>query len=151
MPDPFAVAEQAENVPSAPPAGTESENVMLLPLSVPDTVPLAFVPLPLSVIVSVPEKLPPFWVIDHAITPGPDESVAVPDQVPARLAGVEDDDEEGEVGELPPPLHAAANSALPSSTPQRTPRSRVRFMVETWRILARQFDRLARASRYETL
>jgi hypothetical protein len=50
------VAEHDVNEPSAPPCGTDSENVMLLPVTLPDTVPVAFVPLPLSVIVSVPEN-----------------------------------------------------------------------------------------------
>jgi len=56
VPCPETVAEHDVNEPSAPPCGTDSENVMLLPVTLPDTVPVAFVPLPLSVIVSVPEN-----------------------------------------------------------------------------------------------
>ena len=44
------------NEPSAPPCGTESENVMLLPDTLPETEPAPFVPLPLSVNVNVPEN-----------------------------------------------------------------------------------------------
>ena len=56
VPWPEAVAEHDVNAPSAPPCGTDSENVMLLPDTVPDTDPVPFVPLPLSVSVNVPEK-----------------------------------------------------------------------------------------------
>ena len=45
MPWPEAVAEHDVNEPSAPPCGTDNENVMLLPVTLPDTVPVAFVPL----------------------------------------------------------------------------------------------------------
>ena len=38
------------------PWGTDSENVMLFPDTLPDTVPVAFVPVPLSVSVNVPEN-----------------------------------------------------------------------------------------------
>ena len=56
LPVPDAVAEHDVNEPSAPPCGTDSENVMLLPDTLPDTDPFAFVPVPLSVNVSVPEN-----------------------------------------------------------------------------------------------
>jgi len=56
VPWPEAVAEHDVNEPSAPPCGTDSENVMLLPDTLPDTVPVAFVPVPLSVNVNVPEN-----------------------------------------------------------------------------------------------
>jgi hypothetical protein len=102
----------------------DSENVTLLPDTVPDTVPVAFVPSLLSVIDSVPENDVPDCVRAHVMSPDPDESVAVPDHVPLRLVvvvvPVEDDEELGVVGELPPPLQAALNTR-PRSAPMRAP------------------------------
>ena len=56
MPWPEAVAEHDVNEPSAPPCGTDSENVTLFPDRLPDTEPVAFVPVPLSVNVNAPEN-----------------------------------------------------------------------------------------------
>ena len=137
---PFAVTVHAPNEPLAPPAGMDSAKVTLLPDSEPDTVPFAFVPVPVSVIDSVPVNVVPDCVMVQAIEPGPDESVAVPDQVPEMLVGgAEVDDElEGEVGDDPPPLlQPAATSARPRAAPAMTPENRVRIMMETRRILRR--------------
>ena len=133
MPWPDALAEQEVNEPSAPPCGTASENVMLLPDTDPDTVPVAFVPVLLSVIDSVPENDVPDWLRDHVIKPEPDESVAVPDHDPVTLAG---DDGEGEVGdddpedELPPPLQPLAATVAQIAAAVTTRRNRVRIMVK---------------------
>jgi len=135
---PEAEAEQLVKDPSAPPAGTASAKETLDPDSVPDTVPDAFVPVPLSVRLSVPEKALPDCVMDHDISPDPDESVAVPDHDPLTVAGVLVDGVVlGVVGALlAPPLHAAAATADHSARPARTPESRESIIVETSRILA---------------
>jgi hypothetical protein len=103
---------------------------MLLPDTVPDTVPVPFAPLPLSVIDIVPENDVPDWVSAHVIRPGPDESVAVPDHNPLTLELPGDGEGlEGVAGvELPPPPQPAAASAR--SAPARTPENRVRIMVK---------------------
>jgi hypothetical protein len=56
---------------------------------VPDTEPLAVIPVAVSVMVAVPENDVSVCVSCHEIAPGPDESEAGPDHVPARLAGVD--------------------------------------------------------------
>jgi hypothetical protein len=132
VPWPDALAEQEVNDPSAPPCGTASEKVMLLPDTDPDTVPVAFVPVLLSVIESVPENDVPDWFRVHVIKPEPDESVAVPDHDPVTFAG----DGDGEVGdddpedELPPPLQPSAATAAQIAAAVTTRRNRVRIMVK---------------------
>ena len=133
MPDtaaePVALAVQDENEPPAPPAGTASVKLRLLPDTVPDTVPVAVVPVPLSVSVSVPENDVPDCVSAHVIWPGPDESDAVPDHEPLTLAVVVEVEPDGVVGvEPPPPLHPTVTSATPRTAPARTPENRVRIM-----------------------
>ena len=120
----------------------------LEPDTVPDTVPVPFVPVLLSVIVNAPEKEVPDCVSAHVISPGPDESVAVPDHEPLTLAGLDDGVEgEGVVGDAPPPLHPAARRPTPRTAPARTREKGVKIMVETRRILARRsFDTLAEAA-----
>ncbi len=114
MPCPDAAAEQPAPEPSAPPIGMARLKVIEEPETVPLNVPEAFTPLPLSVIDNVPEKLVPLCVRVHVINPGPSESPAVPDHVPATLAVVVDGLVDGEVeGEvvvelLPPPLQPTA-------------------------------------------
>jgi hypothetical protein len=126
------VAEQDVNEPSAPPAGTDSEKVMLLPLMLPDTVPVAFVPLPLSVSARLPENEVPDWVSDQVMRPLPDESVAVPDHVPFTVAGVLAGGAEGVVGvALPPPLQPAAASSAPTANPATTRGKRATIMMES--------------------
>jgi hypothetical protein len=67
----------------------ETAKEIAVPDTVPDTVPFATTPVLLSDIESGPEKALPDCEIVHDIRPGPDESVAVPDHVPAMLvAGV---------------------------------------------------------------
>lgn len=67
------------------------------------------------------------------MSPAPDESVAVPDHDPVRLAGdgVGDVGEDGEeeAGELPPPLQPAVPAARIAAT-VRARESRVRTMVK---------------------
>jgi hypothetical protein len=73
----------------------------------------------LSVIVNEPEKDDPDCVICHVIVPGPDESEALPLQVPFMFTGVD-----GSVGvELPPP-HAAAVRVSRSPVSRETDRCR---------------------------
>jgi hypothetical protein len=135
---PEAVAEHEPNAPSAPPAGTAIENVMLLPETVPETVPVAFAPVLVSVTVIAPENDVPDWVTDHVMRPGPEESVAVPAHDPFTSAddvdGADGDGLEGEgdvVVELPPPPHAAAiSAALRSEAQAARPTSRVRIMMK---------------------
>ena len=120
---PEADAVQFAPDPVAPPAGTDSEKVTLLPDTVPDTVPVAFVPSLLSVSDRVPENEVPDWVSTHVMSPEPEESVAVPDHEPVTLAVVvvvEGVEELGVVGELPPPLQAALNTRH-RSAPARAP------------------------------
>jgi len=126
--------------PSAPPWGTPSEKVRLFPETVPDTVPVARAPVPLSVSDNVPENDVPDWVNDQVMSPDPDESVAVPDQEPVTFAG----EGEGAVGvvdpddeELPPPLQPSAALATTIAAAARRRGNRVRIMSEAGRILAR--------------
>lgn len=117
VPWPDALLEQPAPDPSAPPMGMERLKAIADPDTVPLSEPVALTPLPLSVIVSVPEKLVPLWVSVHDIGPVPLESVAVPDQTPLRLAVVVDvePDEEGDVGEPPQPLQPATITANPNA------------------------------------
>ena len=114
VPLPETLDEHAVYGASNPPLGTDNENCSDDPETVPDTVPrpVTFV-LP-SVIVNDPENDEPDCVICHVIVPGPEESVAVPDQVPFTFAG-----DEGAVGFDPPPppqATAAAHTAIRAST-----------------------------------
>ncbi len=72
---------------SNPPTGTVTVNSSDDPDTVPETVPRPVTPVPVSVVVSEPENDAPDWVSCHVIRPGPDESDAVPAQVPPTLAG----------------------------------------------------------------
>jgi hypothetical protein len=146
VPVPDAVAEHDPNEPSAPPAGTVIVKVMVVPETVPDTVPVALVPDPVSVRFIAPENDEPDWLRDHDMSPDPDESVAVPDQAPLTSAGeVDGGDGEGVEGEgdvvveRPPPLHPAAISPAIRRTAQPVrPTSGMRVMVKKRRrILAR--------------
>ena len=111
----------------------------LLPLTLPDTVPVAFVPVLLSVIARLPENELPDWVSDHVMRPAPDESVAVPDHVPVTLAGelVAGGVEGAVATALPPPLQPRAASSAPTANPARNRGKRVTIMVEIAGILAR--------------
>jgi len=132
VPCPEAVAEQAAYAPSKPPAGTDIEKVMVVPDTVPDTAPVPFVPLLLSVSVIVPENDAADCESVHVIRPAPDESVAVPDHDPLMLTLVDEGDEEPEGVEgdvLLPPLHPLAMSAR-RAAPARTPANRGRIMVK---------------------
>ena len=60
--------------------------------------------------------------------PPPEESDALPAQVPATLAGVVDVEVDGDVVAPPPPLQPAVTSASPRTTPAKTPDIRVWFM-----------------------
>lgn len=107
LPLPDTVELHDANEPLKPPTGTVSEKLTVDPESVPETEPLPVVPLPLSVIVSVPENELPFCVTCQAIVPGPEESDAFPFQLPAMLAG---DGSEGDP-ESPPLLQAVSVKA----------------------------------------
>jgi hypothetical protein len=112
VPLPETVDEHAVYGASNPPAGTESENCTDDPETVPDMVPRPATLVLLSVSVNDPENDEPDCVICHVIVPGPEESVALPVQVPFRLAG-----EDGSVGVEPPPQPAvAADSTIAVST-----------------------------------
>jgi hypothetical protein len=140
VPCPVTEAEQVVYAPSNPPAGTETVKVMPLPDTVPDTVPEPFAPLLESVMVSVPVNDEPDCDSVHVISPGPDESVAVPDHDPPTDAGfvVDGDVVDGVVGdEPPPPPHPTAMKAAQRETPARTAENRVRIMGKLARILAR--------------
>ena len=69
------------------------------------------------------------------MSPAPDESVAVPDQDPVRLAAdgvgdVGDDGEDEEAGELPPPLQPAVPTAMRIAAAARARVNRVGIMVK---------------------
>ena len=76
---------------SNPPAGTLIVKVTDDPETVPITDPRPVTFVAVSVMVSVPLTDAPDCVICHVICPGPDESDAVPLQVPVRLEPVGDD------------------------------------------------------------
>jgi hypothetical protein len=126
LPLPDTVDEHEVYGASKPPAGTDSENCTDDPDTVPDTVPRPEAPVLLSVIVNDPENDEPDCVICHVIVPGPEESVAVPVQVPFTLAGAD-----GSVGlEPPPPPHAADSaSEVSKQAPRRQGRRTYRVFM----------------------
>jgi len=120
-PLPDTVAEHEPYGASKPPTGTDKENVIDDPDTVPDTLPRPVTFVLASVMVIEPENDDPDWVICQVIVPGPEESDALPLQVPFTFAGVE-----GSVGlELPPPPQAIETAASEMVT------------SKTWRSLAR--------------
>jgi len=84
---PVRVAVHAAHGSSNPPAGMVIENAAVVRDSVPDTDPRPCAPELSSVIVNVPLNELPDCVTSQVMLPGPEESVAVPDHVPARLIG----------------------------------------------------------------
>jgi hypothetical protein len=127
VPVPETVDEHPAYGASNPPVGTESENCSDDPETVPETVPRPVTLLLLSVIVSDPENDDPDCVICHVIVPGPEESEAVPVQVPLTLAG-----EDGSVGlEPPPPPQPATAPKAKANSRQAKPR-RVREVDEVF-------------------
>jgi hypothetical protein len=104
---------------SMPPAETFTEKWIDEPDVVPDTEPLALIPVAVSVTVAVPENDVSVCVSCQDIAPGPDESEAWPDHVPVRLTpgdlgGVEVGDE----GLEPPPqAHDTRSSAATAAAP----------------------------------
>jgi hypothetical protein len=119
---PENVALQDANGLSNPPAGMAIEKRIDDPDTVPEIDPRPLMPVPVSVMVTVPEIAVLDCVSCHVITPPPDESVAGPLQLPLTFTVVGCG--EGSVGpsELPPPPQAivnvsasAANAARPQS------------------------------------
>src|SRR5262245_37849751 len=105
---------------SKPPAETFTEKWMDEPDVVPETEPLAPIPVAVSVTVAVPENDVSVCVSCHDIAPGPDESEAGPDHVPVRFAPLGDCDGvgEGEDGVEPPPLQVHdTRSSKTTATP----------------------------------
>jgi hypothetical protein len=121
VPFPETVDEHPAYGASKPPVGTESENCSDDPETVPETVPRPVTLVLLSVMVSDPENDDPDCVICHVIVPGPEESEAVPVQVPLTLAG-----EDGSVGLEPPPPPQPAATPRANAKRRQATRRRVR-------------------------
>jgi hypothetical protein len=90
IPDEDAVADPVRvtvhvDCPDTPPAGTAIENVRLVPVSVPVSVPLNALTLDVVPAATLPATAVPFWVRLHVIVPGPDESIAFPTYVPLSV------------------------------------------------------------------
>ena len=98
----------------------------VVPDTVPDREPAPLAPLLTSASDTVPEKLLPDWVTVHDISPGPEESTAVPAQLPAMLVvGVV-----GVTGVVVPPLlQPATVTPRPSAAAASATGIRVRIMV----------------------
>lgn len=117
-PSPETVDVHAAYGLSNPPAAMLIEKWIDELESDPVSVPRPLTPVPVSVIVTVPDSDASVCVTTHTICPGPDESDAAPRQVPVMLTGADGDGAVGvveaggvDVDEDPPPLQAAVDTS----------------------------------------
>jgi hypothetical protein len=110
------VAVHVEYGVSNPPAGMLMVKRSVDPDTLPDNVPRPVTGVPVKLNVAVPDTVASLCAIESVMSPGPDESLAVPFHVPATLAAV-DDGAEGEEDGEPPPPHAAATPTTSTANP----------------------------------
>jgi hypothetical protein len=84
-PVPEILAEQDPNGLSNPPTGILIENVIDVPETVPEREPRPMIPVLVSLMVAEPENDVPPSLSCHDRTPEPDESDALPVQVPESV------------------------------------------------------------------
>jgi hypothetical protein len=140
-PVPEILAEQEPNGLSNPPTGILIENVIEAPDIVPEMEPRPVMPVLVSLMVAEPENDVPLSLSCHDMTPEPDESDALPAQVPDRVDWVP----EGAPGEGEPddPLSPPAQAPAATSTP-RMRSARASFQT----VAARLSPRIRRSRRF---
>ena len=110
-PFPEIVAVQLPYGESNPPAGTVMVSRIADPDRVPESVPRPVTDVPVNVAVTVPDSVVSVCEICIVTSPGPEESVAVPFQEPARFSELDPDEgADGEDEDDPPPVQAAVET-----------------------------------------